>query len=393
VTRKRLGIALLVTVSMALLVVWVGNHTYWGDVTVPMPPKGEALVNPFYAAQRFAETLGARTTWDRMAALPDADAVIVVSSWHWSLSGRRRAALEQWVESGGRLVVDAGLIDPNDEFEKWTGIVRRYPDPNALKNWKPGEEPRCRKVQEEVDGRPSSTTDDRALWLCDLGISWLESARTPRWALSEKKGAQAMRVAMGRGTVTVINASPFIHRALFDGDHGEVFVVATELRRRDEVHFLSEDEYPSLLVLAWRYGAPVVAIALTLLAALLWRGAVRFGPLARKTVAARRSLADQIRGTGRFELLYGAGRSLHAACVRALDEAARRRIKSYAALAPEERLAALARLTGFDRDSLAAAIHHPGRRATAELRRTLALLEAARRTTLVPSAKVEHGTR
>ena len=60
-TRKRLAITLLVSVSVALLVFWIGSHTYWEDIKVPMPPKGEALVNPFYAAQRFAEKLGATT--------------------------------------------------------------------------------------------------------------------------------------------------------------------------------------------------------------------------------------------------------------------------------------------------------------------------------------------
>jgi hypothetical protein len=110
-------------------------------------------------------------------------------------------------------------------------------------------------------------------------------------------------------------------------------------------------------------------------------------------VAARRSLADQIRGTGRFTLHHGSGQSLHAACVRALDEAARRRVKSYAALTPEDRLAALARLSGFDRDSLAAAIHHPGWPTAGALRRTLALLESARRDTLVTHTRPEHGIR
>jgi len=381
-TRKQLAIALLVTVSVAVLVVWISRHTYWEDVKVPMPPKGEALVNPFYATQRFAERLGARTTWDRMLTVPDPRAVIVTSSWHWSLSKTRRVAMEQWVESGGRLVVDDGLIDPTDAFEEWSGIVHRYPKPEDVKNWKPDQEP-CHMVQ----------GGDETLSLCDLDISWLESKRTPRWALREKKGLQAVRVPIGRGSVTVINTSPFTYRGLFDGDHGRIFVAATELRRGDEVHFLSEDEYPSLLALTWRYGAPAVAVALTLLAALLWRGAVRFGPLAAATVTARRSLADQIRGTGRFALRYGSGQSLHAACVRALNEAAQRRVKRYAALTPDERVAALARLTGFDRDSLAAAIYHPGRRTAGELRRTLALLEAARRETLITSAKVEHGTR
>ena len=389
-TRTRLGITLLVIVATALLVTWIVKNTYWDEVKVPMPPKGEALVNPFYAAQRFAEHLGATTSWDRRLNVPDRDAVIVISSWHWSLSHTRRVALEQWVESGGRLVVDDRLIDPDYAFEEWSGIMREYPLVDAHPSTPHEEEPLCRRVTEEYDGR-SSTAGEPALWLCDLGISWLESTTAPSWALREKKGLQAVRVPIGRGSVTVINAAPFLHRALFDGEHGRVFAAATGLRRGDRVHFLSEDDYPSLLTLAWRYGAPVVVVGLVLLAAGLWRGAARFGPLAPPTIAARRSLADQIRGTGRFALHYGGGRALHAACVRALDEAAVRRITGYAALPPEARAAALERLTGFDRESLAAAIH-PGARSAAELHRAVALLEAARRQTLITHTKGEHGT-
>ena len=45
-----------------------------------MPPKGEALTNPFYAAQRFAEALGARTAWDRVAHDAAGRSVIVLSA-------------------------------------------------------------------------------------------------------------------------------------------------------------------------------------------------------------------------------------------------------------------------------------------------------------------------
>jgi len=392
VTGKRLGIAILSIVAAALLVAWVGKYTYWEDVKVPMPPKGEALLNPFYAVQRFTEALGATATWERILTVPRADAVIVLSNWHWSLSRSRRVALEHWVESGGRLVVDDRLLDPEDEFADWSGIEREYPDRAAYEKWKPEDDPPCRRVREETGGH-AAAGESATMELCDLGLTWLESTDTPSWALRDQKGLQAMRVAVGRGSVTMINASPFRARALFDGDHGRVFVAAAGLRRGDEVHFLSEDEYPSLLTLTWRYGAPAVVILLILTAALLWRGAMRFGPLAPPTVTARRSLADQIRGTGRFALRHGGGQALHAAAVRALDESAARRIGRYAALTPEERVAALSRLTGFYRDSLAAAIHHPGWRTAAELRRTLGLLEAARRETLTRQRRVEHGSR
>ena len=308
--------------------------------------------------------------------------MIVLSGWHWSIGRARRAALQEWVESGGRLVVDDNLIDPHGEFEEWSGVVRTYPevDEGADKNpgRRPPEEPLCRQVHEERGGQPVGSD---AIWMCDLGISWLESKRTLAWALRDKKHVQAMRVAIGRGSVTVINAAPFEHRKLFDGDHGHLFTAAAQLRRGDEVHFLSEDDYPGLLTLMWQRGAPVVAIGLTLVACLLWRGAVRLGPLAPSPASARRSLADQIRGSGRFALRYGS-QALHAAVVRALDEAARRRISQYASLPPDERSAALARATGFDRDALSAALPHPGLRTAGELHRTLALLEAARRQTL-----------
>src|SRR5262245_28158524 len=387
-TRKQLVISLLVTVTVATLAVWVGRNTDWVEIKVPMPPKGEALVNPFYATQRFADRLGARTSWDRILVSPPAGAVIVLSGWHWSIGRARRATLEAWVESGGRLVVDDMLIDPSDEFEEWSGVAWRFPDPDEKPDDQAEDDPLCRHVRQE----PAPREDD-TMWLCDLDSSWLETSRPVLWGLRDKKGLQAVRVAVGKGSVTVINAAPFRNRGIFDGDHGRVFVAATGLRRGDEVHFLSEDKYPSLLTLTWRYGAPAVAIGLALVVLFLWRGAVRFGPLAPAPAIARRSLADQILGSGRFALRHGGGKALHAASVRALDEAARRRISRYAVMSPEERSAALARATGFDRDSLAAAIHHHRWRTGAELHRTLALLEAARRETLTRHKRLEDGRR
>src|SRR6185503_5946248 len=109
----------------------------------------------------------------------------VLSNWRWSLDRSRRQALEQWVEAGGRLVVDDRLIDPLDEFEEWSGIVRKFPpfDPDAPDD--PDEEEKeedapCRKVQEESEGRPAAAAGDSTLTLCDLGFSWLESKRAPR---------------------------------------------------------------------------------------------------------------------------------------------------------------------------------------------------------------------
>ena len=44
-TRRH--ITLLTSAALALLVVWIATRTHWEDVTIPIPPKGEAAVNPF----------------------------------------------------------------------------------------------------------------------------------------------------------------------------------------------------------------------------------------------------------------------------------------------------------------------------------------------------------
>ena len=359
------------------LIVWIARNTYWVDVKVPMPLKGEALTNPFYAAERLATALGGGSTWDRAWSSPSTDSIVVLSSWHWDLSAARRQTIERWVEAGGRLVVDDTLAGNLDTFESWSGIAREYnfDDDDTETEAEPMP---CDRFREDVNGAGGATHV-----MCDTGhYSFLTTKRPLEWAMRNAGGAQAIRTRVGRGSVTVVNASPFRHRSVFDGDHGWLFVAATQFRRGDQVRFLSEDDYPSLLALLWRHGGPAVVLMLLIIALLLWRGWVRFGPMALPLPSARRSLAEQIRGSGEFALRYGSGDSLHGAVVRALNEAVSRRVPGYTHLPPQERTAALAELTGFERGSLAAAVHHLASRRAERLRNALALLESARRRAL-----------
>jgi hypothetical protein len=380
----------------SLLVYWVAINTEWTEVKIPLPPKGEAALNPFYTAQRFAEALGARTSWDRQLVVPPTDAVIVVSAWHWDLTERRRYSLERWVESGGRMVVTGRLAGGEDEFERWSGISHAFRRGASLKSRI--EAPiGCRDLTELGD-RPSRAAPGARYSLCGVELpSHLETKQKVLWGLSDGTQMEAVRVAVGRGWVTAINASPFSEQKLLDGDHAHLFVVATGLRKGDEVHFLSEDDHPSLLALLWTHASPVVVFGLAAIALALWRNSARFGPLVSEPPTARRSLAEQIRGTGQFALRHGDGESLHAAALRALSEAAARRVPGFPRLSPSERAAALASLTGFERDAFTAAAYHAGLRSANELRNTIAFLETARREILsAPPATTasasNHGT-
>ena len=139
----------------------------------------------------------------------------------------------------------------------------------------------------------------------------------------------------------------------------------------------------------------MVVLSGLVIALLLWRGAVRFGPLAAEPALARRSLAEQIRGTGEFVLRGGSGVALHAAMVRALEETVRRRVKGYGDLRGDARTSALAGVIG-DRaraEALAAAMYDTDAAHGSVLRRTLARIEAARRHVIGEDTKSSYRSR
>jgi hypothetical protein len=393
-TRPRLiVISVIAIVLLYAAGTWVSNRTEWVEHSMPMPLKGEAARNPFYAAQRFADRLGATTSWDRIFTAPPADAVIVLTSWQWNLSASRRTAFERWVERGGRLVVDSTLFGGGEQFEKWSGITRKFvlpdqkddADEQDLESEQEDEEDSirpCREATEERDGAPVSTQRSLSRTVCIAGgFGMLVADRPVLWGLRDQRGLQVARVSVGRGSVTVINGAPFRSRALFDGDHAWLLVASTQMTRGDEIHFLSQDDHPGLLAIAWISGWPVIVLCGLLVVLLLWRGAMRFGPLAAPPALARRSLAEQIRGTGQFVLRGGGASALHGAMVRALEEAVRRNVKGYGALSGEARTSALAAAVG-DRgraEAVAVAMDDGARTDASDSRRTLAKIEAARR--------------
>jgi hypothetical protein len=391
--------SIVLVIAVVLIVAWVARHTEWGEVQLPTSLQGEAARNPFYAAQRLVDVLGASSERaQRLGALDDA-AVVVLSTWGWDVNAARRAEFERWVESGGRLVADAALISGSDAFERWSGIerVRKEPDEEAEEEdvfQTPEVVEPCEDLLELRYAADDSDADEAYYEGCGFDrTSWLITTQDLAWALSGDDGLQAARVAVGKGSVTVINAVPFLYRDVLEGDHGELLIAATQLRAGDHVVFMSEEDYPSLPELVWRYGAPVVVVAFLWIALALWRGAVRFGPLVAVRERARRSLGEQILGTGRFTVRLGGGAALTAAAARALHEVAARRISGYERLSSGEQVASVARLASVSVAELGAAVNPATNQRVPELRSALALLESARRQLISRSQGSKHGKR
>jgi hypothetical protein len=374
----------LVLLALGAIGLWIARNTHWEEVDERTPPKGEAATNPFYSAQHLAEALGAHTRLrHEVVTLPATHAVMVITFWNWGLIPERSHRIEQWVRDGGRLVVSGG-VTIDETFDNWTG-VRQVP-------WKEEKghvsrlatcPPLTRRLT--VDPAPTgvspASSSQEHFDICQyFGTHELSTTRKFSWRLRDRDGhTRALRIPIGRGSVTLINVPIFGNLDLLCGDSGLLFTAATQLRRGDDVEFLTDGSGGSLLALLWSYGWPVIVLGGLLIVLWLWRSGVRFGPLVAAADPARRSLAEQIRGTGQFIIRFGGGNALYAATVRALNEVAARHVPHYEQLNGADRLAALTSLTGLGFAELSAALDDPAARRPKEIRRTIAFLETARR--------------
>ncbi|MBW8721784.1 MAG: DUF4350 domain-containing protein [Polaromonas sp.] len=390
---RGLIINLILLAAVVLTGVWIMNNTYWGETTVKKPLSGDAATDPFYAAQKLTDALGAHGEWKHILGdLPPTDTVMVLSNWNWDVIEQRREKLQRWVEAGGRLVVDSSLIMTGKSFENWSGLsydAVKHKSDDTDEDEKEEEPVVNRGAQQDlcylVDVAGSfevmnSESISRRVSLCNYNRArFISSQKKVEWGLKDDHGWQVAHVNIGKGSVTLFNAYPYQYRGMLLGDHALMLVVTTQLKRGDQVFFIMDEKGVPLLKLIWHYASPVVILALLLVAAMIWRNGTRFGPMMAMPDAARRSLREQVAGTGRFILQFNGEKVLHAAAVRALMDAARRHIAHYERLDTAARLEALAQVTGLNTEELTTAVHHNGARRASELRQAIALMEQARR--------------
>jgi len=204
------------------------------------------------------------------------------------------------------------------------------------------------------------------------------SAQPPLWSLESTRGVESLRVAQGRGSVTIVGGwFGFTNTQLLRGDNALVAAAALQAAPGAVWWFITDESRESFLPWLWHQGWIALVLGLVALVAALWRAAVRFGPLAAVPGLQRRSMAEQVRGTAEFLQRHG-GDALHAAQVRALRDVAARRLQRQSQRSPTERDAAIAAATGIAPAVLRRALEHRARN-PAVLAADLELLETARR--------------
>lgn len=405
----RLLLAVLVIGTVYLLV----TRTEWVDEEVHVPRSGEAAYNRLYAVQQLIRKLGGQPVKaSNLQTWPPRDATMVLSSSHWELEPRRASLLKDWVENGGHLVIPAHMVD-DKSLGKWIGIEEFEGDPSDdeprdgdLDPDEPDEadEPgrtkpppadqcksaRCRRWARiealrvchaigEPDDVSPAYANGRSYQVCGAIPQVLASARHPAWMVGDNSQTIALRVPVGRGSISVYQRHTFFDNdRLFQGDHALLAAALFQIHPGRAVWFVDEESRPALHKMLWDKAWVAVLLSLLAIGAALWRSGVRFGPLMGQLALGRRSMAEQVKGTAQF-LWQRDPEALYAAQLRALDEAALPRIRGYSLMNRNDRALALHQATGLDTEALAVAMDNRRPHTANDIAHTLNLLESARR--------------
>jgi len=394
-------VSALMAALVAALVAWFMRSVEWVDVDVSTPPRGEAARDRLYVAKQLVRQLGGvATTVRSLEQMPPPGATLVIGTRRWSMFPGREAALQRWIEAGGRLVVMQSAWSAEGDTPRWVPMrsqrVARHGAPppaadEAASEPDGGESavhatvtPAPHPCDEFVEpaGTEGAFGAARGYRVCGVPVRVLR-APTATWLLSGSDGVVAARVPYGRGDITANTLEgSFANGSLLRDDGALALAAMLQLRSGDGVGFVDEETRAKLAALLWQQGTPALLLGGAALLLLLWRSGARFGPLIADATLARRSIGEQVRRTAAF-IAAGDGAALHRASVRALEEEARRSIPGYATLlGARERSESLARRIRADPAALAAALAPPARVDRRRLAAAITRLERARRALL-----------
>lgn len=408
--------ALWLFIGCALIVGtwWVVENYELEEVTYPGVPKGEAVSNQLFAAQRLTERLGVEaTSRTGFRDLPSGDArgsVLVIPTERRTMTQRQRDALLAWVSNGGHLVTVTYTLDkagnkPDPlmlaigvrqtltangkaaEKLRETATAPESDDEDEARKVRDREKRRLarkemEKLRRQFPKLPAFADDCPTVKLsgseaarfagaatvfkaCFDDQFQVDSGRPALWRVSSAQGTHALTVPHGAGRVTVLTdydfmTNPRIGRA----DHADLLAAmlgVNDAKPPRSVVFISREDVDNIFVLTWRYAAPVAVVLAVWLLLGLWRAASRFGPVLVPAPPRRRSLAEHVRASGEYLWRHGQSTQLWRATKGLTERRIERVLPAASFPSPEAHLQALARRSGIDAVHLESILHaaHP----------------------------------
>ena len=351
--------SLIVTLVLAL----IGALAYWfySNFEKERTEKeigflGEARFNSLLAAQRYFQSFGVEAhSEEGFTILPPSKATLIIPSARYEMGESEAQRLRRWVESGGHLVVvPSAAFD--EEYKRRDLLL----DPLGI-HVKAIEAPETAGI---VDVDWPGSNDFMTIKIDAFVRLRLDPHKEKvLLALADDDGAYLIRLALGRGVVTVLSDNTFFFNANVNkNDHAAYLWRVAQLNDAPRpVWLVFSDGMPPLHRWLMQHAWTALISASTLLVLWLWAASRRFGPLRAVMPLARRRLLDHIEASGHFLWRAGQGEQLLKGVRQTLYRALELRHPAWAGVSSHDLYQRLAELSGLSYEVVQGALlytHH-----------------------------------
>jgi len=330
-SKARIIIPLVLLAAIALGVVWLRANFERVPAKERVGPSGEARLNPFLAAQRFAVRMGLRSR--ELRSLPQLDAqapngMLLMPNHRQALDAQRITRIVNWVQAGGHLVAEAEFVGVNDPLFDALSVAR------------------------EAGKVPAKPLPIGKFAVGFFDATALKPGLTDMPLL--RGGDKIYSYKRGKGVITLATSLHFARNAQIGQHDNAAFLWAlATLTPAAELRVYFRPERLSLWGFLADHALPALAATALLLFAWLWRIAPRFGPVAPDAPPARRRLLDHLRASGRYFWAKGLRNRLVVAARDAALWRIARAQPDFTDAPPAERATRLASLIGISREEAA----------------------------------------
>jgi hypothetical protein len=310
--RIRLRTLLYVVVGLLLLGLALTGWAWFQDnferrtKTVQSGYSPAARRNPFLAAERFLQRLGvpaeSRPGRALLRQLPSPEDTLIVNGLG-PMNAARRAALQTWIESGGRLIVEA--IDfasddgelPRDNLLADLGVALMTTDVDE-----PADQPEV-----VTDAYFAGSPD--AVEIGFLARYYLEDRYDLASGSLVADGlARMLQYEIGGGTVTVTSDKIFMtNEDIGNHDHALFLALLATPAGAGKVWLLYDSDVAGLDTLIWHSAAFAVISAVLLALVAVWHIGGQLGPLVSAPGRLRRDLLTHLQAGADFLWRHGRG--------------------------------------------------------------------------------------
>lgn len=344
---------------ISVVAIAIGGYLYWFytnfDKVIVEKDIGatkEAKANPFFAAERFLESIGKTAASQKNYSILDEKLepydTLIIESTRVGLTTEKRQRIKDWISSGGHLILlatelyDDDLGTSRDVFLDDLG-VRLYENPDD--SWDLDKEESLAKVT-------FKGVDAQTRILFDYDYYLQDASGDASFIGGNDYSDLFVQYDYDKGMITIVTDMNIWKNYSID-DYDHAMFLYQLVGGAENVWFLYNTVQPSLLSIMADL-VPMVIISFGLmLVAILFSASWRKGPPRNDDLRVQREIMQHIEAAGEFSYRNDSGKALLEQLMVMLESRLKKSIHQYGRISTSKKIEKLSQLTGKKENELA----------------------------------------